>query len=182
MRSDALVLAAATWTQTEESLALDMVLPAGARRLVLEATGAGALLERAQLQVLAVVPRSERAELPWPRNPDPEAYRRGTGRVRLTSIDLAGAEAEGFRLADSDHRFLVDAPCEATVRVSITPPTRGETLQWAGRRLVSDRAGAWDLPAREGKAVAGTCLIPLGVRAPGALLVLSEAPARREGP
>jgi hypothetical protein len=181
MRSDGLVLASAEWRAPAENLSFPMIAPVGARRLALVAEGSGGVVEGAILQVETVLPRGLRSALAWPRQPTPETYRLGSGRVRATALDPAEAEGESFRLGMEDQRFAVDAPCGAFVRVRIrSSAPASDRIEWAGREVVFAGDDERVLPMSAGHAFGASCVVPVRVRSPGGQVAFLEQEVQRE--
>jgi len=181
MRSDDLVLAEGAWSWPDESTALEMLLPVGARRFSLALQGAGTLVTSASLQPQAVLPRGERASLPWPRLPEQASYRVGMQRVRATAIDPADVEGRAFRLGRDDHRFAVDAPCGTTVEIALAA-TGQPRLYWAGRDVPLGTGAEAQLPASAGHSLGEACVVPVRVRAAGGLVSFRDAGEARDAP
>ena len=175
LRSDDLVLAEGAWSWPDESAAVEMLLPVGARRLSLALQGGGALVTAAAILPEAVLPRGERALLPWPRLPEQASYRVGAQRVRATAIDPADVDERAFRLGAADHRFAVDAPCETTVQVVVAASRETPRLQWAGQEVPFGAATEVRLPASLGHSLGEACVVPVRVQAAGGLVSFRDA-------
>lgn len=162
---------------------IPLVLPAGARRLVL--TGAGiqgrALLRDATLVPLALVPRRERDGFPWPRRPQEDLYRVEDGDVRATALDLVRRGEAGFEL-DRAGRFVVEAPPSSVVRIALVRPNprRDDVLFWGERRVPLGSAPqlALELSADDGLRLGPLRLVPVRIEAPGSLVAFGAAEPR----
>ncbi len=146
-------------------------LPAGARRLMLTAVGVQGLgvVDAARLVPLDVVPRSRREALSWPRHPDDANYRVGTRDVLATALDRSAPGPTGFRLEGGEGAFLIDAPADASVVVTVAHarPSPADAVFWGEQRipLASTSPVELRLPMRDGVVVGGRAVIPVAVRA-----------------
>jgi hypothetical protein len=159
-----------------------LLLPAGARRLTLELP-AGA---RAAFVPRALVPRGRRDSFAWPLVPWPDRYRVGGAALRITTLDRSEPEGGGFRLDGAEGRFLVELPEGGSTRLLVqraSPPARGDCVLWGDREidLSGMRAPALDLPAQAGLRLGGVRVVPLRVRASGALVSLSSPAQDSQG-
>ena len=160
---------------------IPLLLPAGARRLALIASGVqgAARIEEARLVPEALVPRSLRDAFAWPRVPERGRYRVGAGDVRTTCLDRSEPEGDGFRLEGEDGAFLVDAPRgrAVTARIKRPRPSAGDALVWAGRRVPLGTGGDVELrlPASEGLALGDTAVVPARLSSYGAWITFSGA-------
>jgi hypothetical protein len=160
---------------------LPLLLPAGARRLALVASGVqgAALIEEARLIPQELVPRGRREDFPWPRVPEPDRYRVGAGDVRTTCLDRSEPEGEGFRLQGRGGTFLVEASGGADVvaRVTRPRPSASDMLSWGARRVPLGTARDLEvrLPAGEGISLGPTRVVPTRLAAYGAWIAFSGA-------
>jgi hypothetical protein len=156
------------------------LLPAGARRLVFTAAGVQgrATLDAVTLVPRAVVPRSQRAGLTWPLQPQEDLYRLESEGVRVTALDRITEASLDF-LVDDAARFVVEAAPGAVVRVNVSRSLPGEAdvLEWHRRRVPLGRAPAFviELPADEGLVVADARFIPVRLSAPNSRIRFSRA-------
>jgi hypothetical protein len=165
-----LLLATGHLRQGATPLALPLLLPAGARRLAVTASGVQdrAVVGAVRIVPQVLVPRRRRAELRWPRSPEPERYRVAAGSSAVTVLDRSRPEAGGFRLDGNDGAFLVDAPSDATIAVRIRRPRPGpgDVLDWSGRTLAL--RGPADvvlhLPAGAGVDLGERMVVPVQLR------------------
>jgi hypothetical protein len=160
-----------------------LVLPVGARRLALTATGmqGRAVIDQVALRPEEVVPRRHRDDLQWPRIAEPERYRVPFGPVKVTVLDRSFPESGGFRLEGDEGSFLLEVPGPRPIemRVQRSRPGAGDAIRWVDRRLP---LGALkdlvvELPPPEAPRLDGVVLAPLRVRAPGAWLAISAGGA-----
>ena len=160
---------------------IPLLLPAGARRLAFIASGvqATAHIAEARLVPEVLVPRSVRDAFAWPRVPERDRYRVGTGDVRTTCLDRSEPEGDGFRLDGALGVFLVDAPPDraVTARIRRARPAPGETLVWARRRIVLGSGADVELalPSSEGLALGDTMVVPVRLSSYGAWIGFSGA-------
>ena len=160
---------------------IPLLLPAGARRLALIASGVqgAARVDAAHLVPEALVPRSLRGAFAWPRVAERDRYRVGAGDVRTTCLDRSEPEGEGFRLAGEDGAFLVDSPREREVvaRIKRPRPASGDALVWAGRRRVLGTGTEVELrlSSSEGVALGDTVVVPARLSSYGAWITFSDA-------
>jgi hypothetical protein len=160
---------------------IPLLLPAGARRLALIASGVqgSAQIEEARLVPHALVPRGVRNAFAWPRVPERDRYRVGAGDVRTTCLDRSEPEGDGFRLAGEDGVFLVDAPRDREVmaRIKRPRPASGDVLAWAGRRIPLGTGADVDLrlPASGGVTLGDTVVVPARLSSYGAWITFSGA-------
>jgi hypothetical protein len=165
----------------EPAPAIPLLLPAGARRLALVASGVQgtALIEEARLVPQELVPRGRRGDFVWPRVPEPDRYRVGAGAVRTTCVDRSQPEGEGFRLEGELGRFLVESPRggEVVARVVRPRPSASDALLWETRRVLLGTAPDVEvrLPAGGGVALGDTAVVPARLSAYGAWITFSGA-------
>ncbi len=139
---------------------IELVLPAGARRLVLTGDGiqGKGRVERAEIVPQAVVRRRDRDAFGWPRSPREDLYRLDSNGVRVTALDLVTEAAYDF-LVEADARFVVEAAPGSTVQVRISraTPDERDALHWGARRVPLARATPLmlELPADDGLSLAG---------------------------
>jgi len=121
----------------------ELLLPVGARRLILTAAGiqAQAVVEAVTLRPRALVPRRQRGDFPWPRSPEEDRYR--VGKVPVTALDASAPRAGGFRLEDEDGAFLVELPKEGqlTVQIKRPQPSPADVFVWGGTRMPLGEGG-----------------------------------------
>jgi hypothetical protein len=167
-----------------EDLALapiELVLPAGARRLVL--TGVGiqgkGLVERAAIVPQGVARRRDRDAFSWPRSPREDLYRLDSNGVRVTALDRVTEAAYDF-LVESEARFVVEAAAGSTVQVRVTraSPDERDVLHWGTRRVPLGRAtpSLLELPAADGLSLAGRRFVPARLEAHGSRITFSGSP------
>jgi hypothetical protein len=160
---------------------LQLLLPAGARRLALVGSGVqgAARIDEARLVPQELVPRGRREDFAWPRVPEPDRYRVGAGAVRMTCLDRSDPEGEGFRLQGQDGAFLVESSGGAAVvaRVTRPRPSAADALFWGTRRVPLGTARELEvrLPAGEGIALGDTAVVPARLSAYGAWITFSGA-------
>jgi hypothetical protein len=152
-----------------------LLLPAGVRRLVAEARGAEGigLVEGVGLVPEALVPRSRRADVHWPRLPTDDRYRVGSGDVRITALDRSAPTGEGFRVVGEEGLFLLEAPqgAEVELRVSRGDVRPQDALVWGGRPIPLSGSPALvslTLKTDGGTLLGGTVVLPFRLRAYGA--------------
>jgi hypothetical protein len=149
---------------------IQLVLPAGARRLAFAAAGVQgrATLERVTLTPLAVVPRAARSGLAWPLQPQEDLYRLVSEGVRVTALDRVTEASLDF-LVDEGARFVVEAAPGALVRLSVARarPDDADVLLWHERRVPLARAPslALELPADEGLSLGNVRFVPVRLQA-----------------
>jgi hypothetical protein len=176
-----LALGSAYVQESQPPPTLPVLLPAGARRLALIASGVQGtvLIEGARLVPQALVPRSRRSAFAWPRVPEPDRYRVGGGAVRTTCLDRSEPEDGGFRLDGAEGSFLVESrpDLEVTARVRRPRPAPGDTLVWAGRRVPLGPGAEVELrvPAAEGLMLGDTAVVPARLSSYGAWITFSGA-------
>ena len=159
---------------------IELVLPAGARRLVFTATGVQgrSTIDSVTLTPRAVVPRAERAGLHWPLQPQEDLYRLESEGVRVTALDRITEASLDF-LVDDAARFVVEAAPGTVVRVNVARSLPGEAdvLEWNRRRVSLGRAPSLvlELPADEGLAVADARFVPVRLAAPNSRIRFSLA-------
>lgn len=176
-----LALGSAYLQEGQPAPLLPLLLPAGARRLALVASGVqgAALIEEARLVPLELVPRGRREGFAWPRVPEPDRYRVGAGAVRTTCLDRSEPEGEGFRLQGQGGTFLVESSrgAEVVARVTRPRPSPSDALAWGTRRLPLGTARDVEvrLPAGEGIALGDTAVVPARLSAYGAWITFSGA-------
>jgi len=151
----------------------ELLLPGGARRLRLLGRGVqgASLLSGVGLSPVALVPRGERRDFPWPGAARAERYRVGDGTVRATALDDSAPDGDGFRLRGGAGRFTVEAPRGSSVRVRLAPRerARGSHLLWGRTRIpLGAAAASLELPADAGVHLGPTSLIAVRVRSQGA--------------
>jgi hypothetical protein len=160
---------------------LPLLLPAGARRLALAASGVQgeARIDEARLVPVAVVARGRRTAFAWPRVPEPDRYRVGAADVRTTCLDRSEPEGGGFRVQGQEGAFLVDTPPgrQVAARVTRPRPAATDTLVWGERRLPLGTARDVEvhLPAGEGVALGDSVVVPARLAAYGAWITFSGA-------
>jgi hypothetical protein len=161
---------------------LPLLLPAGARRLMLTAAGVQGigLLEEVRLVPEDLVPARRRDDYPWPRLPTEDRYRVGTGPVKLTALDRSAPEAAGFRLDGPEGLFLVEAPLGEELWLTLSRPRpSADDAVWVGdRRLTFGGSPSvrLSLDTSRGVSLGGTAVVPLRVRSADARVDLSPAP------
>ena len=159
-----------------------LMLPAGARQLAVTAVGESgrARFDEAVVVPEALVARSRREAFPYPQPATRDRYRIGGPLVRATALDGSEPEGDGFRLAGSRGRFLVDGPTAASARVEIrrTGVQVGDELRWGGQTVPSGSRSNWEvmLPLAQGEALGRGSVVPVEVRAPGAWVRFTAAP------
>jgi len=174
-----LVLGGAYLREGQPAPTIPLLLPAGARRLALVASGVQgtSLIEEARLVPEALVPRGRRRDFAWPRLPEPDRYRVGAGDVRTTCLDRSEPEGDGFRLQGGQGAFLVESrpSREVVARVTRPRPSPADALVWGGRRLPLGRGGDVELhlPAGEGVRLGDTAVVPARLSAYGAWITFS---------
>jgi hypothetical protein len=172
-----LSLEAASGTSSAE-----VTLPVGARRVQGWAAGLDGRLSLSHLRLvpIAVVPRRERAALPWMRAPEPDRYRIGGGAVKSTAVDRSEPDGSGFRISGSEGAFVVDAPAGTSVLVRLQRPTpaRGDAVVWDGDRVALDarRELGVVLPAARGSRLGVRVAVPVRVRSEGAWVAFETFP------
>ena len=169
------------YLREDEALApIELLLPAGARRLVLTGTG---IQGKGAVEAVEIVPRSvvrlgERDLLPWPRQPQEDLYRLESEGVRVTALDFVTEASHDF-LIDAAARFVVEAAARASVRVVIvrSSPSDADVFEWHRRRIPLGRAPslALELPAEEGLSVAGLRFVPVRLETPSGRIRFSAA-------
>jgi hypothetical protein len=174
-----LLLATGHLRHGDRPLSLPLVLPAGARRLALKASGIQdrALVRAVRIVPEALVPRHRRAELRWPRSPQPDRYRVARDGALTTVLDRSRPESGGFRLEGEEGSFLVDAEADATVvvRVQRPSPAPADVLEWGGRRLALRGPAdvVLELPAGAGVTLGDRMAVPVRLRSRGAWIAFS---------
>ncbi|MGE0455434.1 MAG: hypothetical protein AB7O37_14980 [Vicinamibacteria bacterium] len=159
-----------------------LLLPAGVRRLVFEAAWiqGSARVEGVRLRPRAVLPRSRRDAFSWPRLPLEDRFRVPLDGVRVTPLDLAEPEGQGFRLFEIECRFLVEAPRGATVALLLDKPrpAAGDVLVWGDRRvrLTTASRQLLSLPADAGAMLGDSRVVPVRLRSYGSLITFSGSP------
>jgi hypothetical protein len=176
-----LALGSAYLQEGEAAPLLPLLLPAGARRLALVASGVQgtALVEEARLVPQQLVPRGRREDFAWLRVPEPDRYRVGAGDVRTTCLDRSEPEGEGFRLQGQGGSFLVESGrgAEVIARVTRPRPSASDALSWGARRVPLGTARELEvrLPPGEGIALGDTAVVPVRLSAYGAWITFSGA-------
>jgi hypothetical protein len=156
---------------------LSLVLPMGARGLRLGAVGAqeASAVLGARAVPLELLPASARPLVPWPRVPQEDRYRVPRGAIRVTVLDRAVPEGDGFRLEGATGSFLVEGPAggEVVVRLVRPRPQPGDRLVWSERATPAGAALRLriDSPLR----LAGAALVPVRVEADGAWVAFDPA-------
>jgi hypothetical protein len=119
--------------------AMDLLLPAGAPRFVLVASGVAdeGVVTGARLVPLALVPRGLREGFVFPLVLSHERYRVGDERLRVTAVDRSLPEGGGFRLDGDWGQFLLEVPSGTAVRVRVrrAAGVAGGVLAWATREV-----------------------------------------------
>ena len=174
--------AASTCEAAVGTSAAEVTLPVGARRVQGWAAGLDGRLSLAHLRLvpIAVVPRRERAALPWMRAPTPDRYRIGRGPVKSTAVDRSEPDGSGFRVAGSEGAFVVDAPAGTDVLVRLHRPTPapGDAVVWDGDRIALDarRELGVVLPAARGSRLGARVVVPVRVRSESAWVAFEAFP------
>jgi hypothetical protein len=170
------------WVQAGQAApVIPLLLPAGARRLALVASGVQGttLVEEARLVPRELVPRSRRGDFAWPRVPTPDRYRVGDGAVRTTCLDRSEPEGEGFRLHGQEGAFLVESPrgSEVVARVVRPRPSASDVLLWETRRVPLGTGAEVEvrLPADGSVTLGDAVVVPARVSAYGAWITFSGA-------
>jgi hypothetical protein len=164
----------------QRGVSFPMLLPAGARRMVFTAIGVQGrgVIESVGIAPEAVVRRSRRDVLPWPRRPDEATYRIGSGEILTTVLDRTIHDASGFHLEGAEGVFLVEAPpgAEVAVRITRPRPAPGDALVWGERRFPLAATPTIDvrLPASDGMRLGATAVIPVVVHADGATVAFGR--------
>jgi hypothetical protein len=176
-----LVLADAYLQEGQPAPSLSLLLPAGARRLALVASGVQgtSLIEEARLVPEQLVPRGRRGGFAWPRIPEPDRYRVGSGDVRTTCLDRSEPEGDGFRLQGNEGAFLVESRGngEVVARVRRPRPSPADALIWDTRRVPLGAGGEVEvrLPVSDGVRLGDTTVVPARLAAYGAWITFSGA-------
>jgi hypothetical protein len=148
---------------------LPVLLPAGARRLVLTASGVQGKgrVDEVRLRPEAIVPRRLREDFAWPRAPEDDRYRVGSGGVRVTVLDRSQPEGDGFRLEGEEGRFLVEAPIatDVLVRLLYNASNKQGSIVWGGRSysLPGGASASFKLPTADGVTLGTTTVVPVVV-------------------
>jgi hypothetical protein len=153
-----------------------LFLPAGVRGLgiVVDSGDSAFFFDRAAVRPEALVRRSERDRLAWAGRIQPEHYRLDRGPVRVTLLEGAEVEGDGFRVSHEESRLALDAALSTSVAVRLRRdrPAGPGSLEWGARtlRFGTEPDLSWVLPMSEGHALGRAASVPLRVRARGALL------------
>lgn len=178
LRAGGLLLERRYLREDEPLHPIPLLLPGGARRLLLAGTGiqGKGVVDSASIVPVAVVRRGAREAFQWPRRPEEELYRLENGGVRATALDLV-ARADGGFQADGPARFVVEARDGAAVRVEVVreAPHAGDVLEWGEARVPLGRLGSvsLEMPADAGEDLAGLRLVQVRFVAEGGRITFS---------
>jgi len=177
-----LVFADVDLHEAQTSVAVPLLLPAGARRLGIAGAGTEgqAELREARLVPEALVPRDDRGRFTWPEYAEADRYRVASGRLRVTVRDRSAPEAGGFRVQGEAGEIVVDGPREsvAGIRVRRPHPARADVLEWGSRAIPLGPLPevTLHLPMSEGHYLGPDAVVPVRLRAPGAWIHVAEVP------
>lgn len=167
---------------------IELLLPGGAPRLVLVASGVAdeGLVLGARLVPLALVPRRLREGFAFPLVPSHERYRAGDERLRVSALDRSLPEDGGFRLDGGRGWFLLETPPGAGVRVRVRrdPGATGGVLALAEREVAlppGDEA-TLDLPALGGARLGDVDVRPVWLEAEDAWVRFEPRDASQAAP
>jgi hypothetical protein len=158
--------------------AFPLLLPVGARRLVLSGTGiqGKGVVRGAALAPRFLVPRHERDAFAWPRQPEADGYRAEAAGLRVTALDRTPPDAGAFRV-DACGRFVVEIldGRRGRVRVERAAPAAADFLGWGDRRtpLGRNRDVTLEETADQGLLVQGLRLTPVTLCAQGSRITFS---------
>jgi hypothetical protein len=161
--------------------AVPLLLPAGARRLMLTATGiqGTGVLEEVRLVPEALVPAGRRGDHTWPRVPAEDRYRVGSGDVRVTVLDRSRPEDGGLRVDGDEGRFLVEAPAGSVLWLHVDRPRPGgDDAAWVGgaRLALDGQPAVLPLDTSLGIRLGDTSVVAVRVRSRGAGVAVAPAP------
>jgi hypothetical protein len=136
------------------------------------------VVESIRLQPQALLPRSARRALPWPRGVQTDNYRVPAQGALVTALD--GSPSRGgtsFRVEGQAARFLVEAPPGAIVDVRLTRrhPIPADLFEWGSRRyaLGSASDAHFQVRAEGDLRLGGMLLVPARIQAYGAAIGFS---------
>lgn len=164
---------------------LTLLLPGGAPRLILVASGVAdeSVVLGARLVPLALVPRRLREVYRFPAVPERERYRVGDDALRVTAVDRSEPESEGFRLDGEWGQFLLETPPRATVRVHVRRerPAPGDALWWNEREVALPLRNDVTLerPNEGGVRLGAVDLLPVWLHAESAWIAFARWDAGR---
>jgi hypothetical protein len=167
---------------------IELLLPGGAPRLVLVASGVAdeGIVEAARLVPLALVPRRLRAGFAFPLVPSLERYRAGDERLRVSALDRSLPEDGGFRLDGGTGWFLLETPPGAGLRARVRrdPGATSGTLTWGEVELPLPPGAevTLDLPDARGARLGDVEVRPAWLNAEGAWVRFEPFPSPPEAP
>jgi len=177
--ADKHVLARHYVQQGAPPLSFDLPAPTGLRRLSFLGSGVQGRSRIDEITIVpqGLVPRQLRDGFGWPQRMTDATYRVERAGVRVTVLDYALPEGQGFRLGDEACRFIVEMgqALELTMRIETAAPERGDYVAWTARRERLERRGVIELRVPPGHRIKlrDSTLLPLELRSARALVVFS---------